>query len=77
MATPGAPRYALVMRPGVNFADPEFEPTDEELEELSREAFSDVATRRERALEQLRERIAALRADILSRVKDLAVAGAP
>jgi hypothetical protein len=64
------------MRPGVNFADPEFEPTDAELEELSHEAFSDVAARRARALEQLQERIAALRADVLSRVKALAGAGA-
>lgn len=45
-----------------NFADPDFEPTDEDLRALSREAFADVGARHREALERLRGEIAALRA---------------
>jgi hypothetical protein len=44
-----------------NLADPEFEPTDEELRGLSARAFRDVGRRREEALRQLRAQIAARR----------------
>jgi hypothetical protein len=53
----------------VNFADPEFEPTDEQLHELSREAFAEVAHNHTRALAQLREEIEALRAQRLTDTK--------
>lgn len=41
-----------------NLADPDREPTDEELVELSREAFAGVPLANERALRALREHIA-------------------
>ena len=62
---------------GPGFADPEFEPTDEQLQDLSREAFADVAARHARALELLRERIAALRADVMARMAKRMPIGAP
>ncbi len=40
-------------------ADPSYEPTDEELRELSRAAFSDVATKHKAALSKMWEEIAA------------------
>ncbi|MBI5498092.1 MAG: hypothetical protein HY904_24025 [Deltaproteobacteria bacterium] len=36
-----------------NFADPAYEPTDEELVELSHEAFADVTARHQAALQRL------------------------
>ncbi len=33
-----------------NFADPDFEPTDEQLQQLSHEAFADVGERNREAL---------------------------
>lgn len=42
-----------------NLADPDREPTDEELVELSREAFAGVPLANELALRALREQIAA------------------
>jgi len=44
------------------FADPDYEPTDEELKALARDAFSEVRQKHERALEKLYEEIAAARA---------------
>jgi hypothetical protein len=52
-----------------NFGDPSFEPTDEQLQELSREAFADVTARRNAAAVRLRARIALLRKAALARVK--------
>lgn len=46
----------------VNFADPDFEPTDEQLLRLSAEAFADVRQRQQAALVAVQRRIAALRA---------------
>jgi hypothetical protein len=43
-----------------NLADPGYEPTDEELQELSRSAFKDVAKQHEQALSRLHAEIAAL-----------------
>jgi len=51
-----------------NFADPEFEPTDEQLEQLSREAFADVGERNREALARLRGHVAKLRAASLARL---------
>jgi hypothetical protein len=52
-----------------NLADPEFEPTDAELTELSIRAFAGIRAEHERALQELRLRIAAARRDVL---RDLA-----
>jgi hypothetical protein len=43
-------------------ADPDYEPTDAELRELSRAAFSEVAARHQAALAKVYDEIAALRA---------------
>ena len=59
------------MSSSANFADPQFEPSDEDLLELSREAFAGVAELRLTAREQMRVRIAALRVDALARVAAL------
>jgi hypothetical protein len=48
-----------------NLADPSYEPSDEELQELSRAAFADVPARRKAALERLRAEIRTLRAAAL------------
>lgn len=47
----------------INLADPAFEPSDEQLMELSRKAFQDVGERRRQAEAKLRAEIARLRAD--------------
>jgi len=49
----------------INLADPEFEPTDAQLIELSTRAFSGVRRAREEALAELRAKIAAARAEVL------------
>lgn len=48
--------YLWTMR--TRLADPSYEPTDEELRELSRAAFSDVAAKHRAALAQMWEEIA-------------------
>jgi hypothetical protein len=53
----------------VNLASPDFEPTDEELTELSRRAFSTVAARSDAATNALRERIATEQAQVLARLE--------
>lgn len=52
-----------------NFGDSSFEPTDEQLQALSREAFAHVALQHHAALERLRMGIAELRAAALARLK--------
>jgi hypothetical protein len=49
----------------VNLADPDFEPTDEQLMALSRAAFADVPEERRKADERLRREIARLRVEAL------------
>ena len=44
-----------------NFADPDFEPTDEQLEALMTEAFAGVKTANDKALQELRRQIAEAR----------------
>ena len=51
----------------VDLADPDFEPTDEQLQELSRRAFSDVKARHEAAMERMRAQIAEASAATLKR----------
>lgn len=48
-----------------NLADPRYEPTDEELQELVHSAFADVAARNQEALCSVHAKIAALRADLM------------
>jgi hypothetical protein len=50
-----------------NFGDPSYEPTDEELAELMREAFADVPARSAAALARLRQQIAELRVQAMAR----------
>ena len=52
----------------VNLADPEFEPTDEQLGELFKRAFADVDNKHRESLARLRAEIARLRADARRRV---------
>jgi hypothetical protein len=49
----------------INLADPAFEPTDAQLQELSARAFAGVRAARERSLEQLRTEIAREREKVL------------
>jgi hypothetical protein len=56
------------MAEAINLADPRFEPSEEQLQALSREAFSDVATRHLEALSRLRTQIALLRAEAIARI---------
>ena len=50
-----------------NLADPDYEPTDEELRELVHSAFAGVAERNQEALRLVHTQIAALRADLMLR----------
>jgi hypothetical protein len=54
-----------------NFADPSYEPTDEDLLELAREAFAGVREANERALQGVHAQIAARRVEVLARLRDL------
>lgn len=49
-----------------NLADAAFEPSDEDLTDLSREAFAGVREANERALAAMRQRIAARSATVLA-----------
>lgn len=53
-----------------NLADPAFEPTDEQLTELSARAFAHVAAEHERVLRELRTQIADARAKVLRDLQD-------
>jgi hypothetical protein len=54
------------MSDDVNFADPNVEPGDEALEQLSHEAFAEVAERHRKSLARLRCQVSALRVDVLA-----------
>jgi hypothetical protein len=49
-----------------NLADPSFEPSDEQLRQLSAAAFANVRGAKEQVLRELRERIAAGRKRVLA-----------
>jgi hypothetical protein len=51
-----------------NLADPEFEPSDEQLGELFRRAFSEVDSKHRESLVRLRAEIARLRVEARRRV---------
>lgn len=52
----------------VNLADPAFEPTDEQLEELFKRAFADVGSKHRESLTRLRAEISRLRTEVRRRV---------
>jgi predicted Zn-dependent protease with MMP-like domain len=51
-----------------NLADPDYEPSDEELQQLARDAFADVPAQHRAARQRLWDEIAALRAQVLARL---------
>jgi hypothetical protein len=53
----------------VDFGNAEFEPSDDDLHELSHEAFADVDADNQRALQKLRDEITKLRADAVGKKK--------
>ena len=55
----------------INFADPDYEPTDEELESLMKEAFAGIQEAREDSLRQMHARIAAAQADLREQLPEL------
>ncbi len=54
----------------INLADPEFEPTDAQLIELSVRAFAGVRSARENAFQKLRAEIAVARESVLRELDD-------
>jgi hypothetical protein len=54
-----------------NLADPSYEPSDEELQELSHAAFADVGARHDAALARLRAEIQKLRAAALQQFGEM------
>jgi hypothetical protein len=65
------------MSADVNLADPTIEPTDEQLQELSREAFADVAARNRASLDRLRSQVAVLREKAIAFALAQAVGAGP
>ena len=62
-------RYAFGMAERINLADPTFEPTDEQLQELSRRAFAHVPAQNAAAAARLRARIAEGRATLMKELE--------
>ncbi len=58
----------VVVMPPINLADPAFEPTDQQLVDLSKRAFADVGTQHRDSLAKLRSEIATLRAGVRRRL---------
>ncbi len=54
-----------------NLADPDFEPTDEQLLELSRRAFAHIREENELRLQKMRERIQKGRVELLRQLQGL------
>ena len=52
-----------------NLADPDFEPSDEQLLELSRNAFAHIREENELRLQKMRERIATGRLELLKQLQ--------
>ena len=53
----------------VDLANPDFEPSDEELQELSRKAFAGVGTKYSAALKRFEDDIERSRREVLARVE--------
>jgi hypothetical protein len=58
------------MGDAINLADPDFEPTDEQLKALSRAAFAGVRERHEAILVKMRAEIAERRAQLLAELRE-------
>jgi hypothetical protein len=69
--------YDRAMSGPTNLADPSFEPTDEQLQELSRRAFAGVAEANAKILATLRVQIAAARQEALRALKQRGERGEP
>jgi len=59
-----------IMSDPANLSHADFEPSDEQLADLSKKAFAEVPASRQRALEQLRANIAQERTLVLARLRD-------
>lgn len=59
----------MVMDEGKRLADPGFEPSDEDLQGISKRAFAHVREAREESLRRMREDIAAARESALERLR--------
>ena len=57
------------MKRAINLADPEFEPTDEQLLELSKRAFADAEASHQRQLRILEQQISQARKALLKNLK--------
>ncbi|MBI3200717.1 MAG: hypothetical protein HYZ29_04170 [Myxococcales bacterium] len=53
-----------------DFGDPSFEPTDEQLQLLAKEAFAGVGARHQAVLARLRDEVTRLRERVLARLDD-------
>jgi hypothetical protein len=53
------------------FADPAYEPTDEDLAELIHEAFAGIPEARERSLAEMRARIASAQEEVRRRMREV------
>jgi hypothetical protein len=65
VVTTSTPYPSLIVSERINLADPNFEPTDEQLMGLSARAFAGVAQAREHALAKLRTAISVARVQAL------------
>jgi hypothetical protein len=54
----------------INLADPDFEPSDAQLQELMRRAFAHIPEQNERRLRLMRERIKLGRIELLKRLHE-------
>lgn len=63
-------RYGDRVGTPTNLADPDYEPTDEDLVQIAQEAFAGIATARAASLEATRARIAVLREQARSRTAE-------
>jgi hypothetical protein len=61
----------------INLADPDFEPSDEQLQALSHSAFAGVAERNAEAAARMTSAIAARRQKVLERILPLLAATTP
>lgn len=59
------------MANNLNLADPDFEPSDEDLQRLAREAFAEVGAQQIASRARLRREVASLRVDALAYVATL------
>lgn len=58
------------MNEKINLADPDFEPTDEQLQELLRQAFAHIPKQNEERLRLIREQILQGRIELLKQLRE-------